>query len=292
MEKYSIETLIPLNSVYHAAHRVLESDVAMANMYKAIIESSRTDDRIQAGDILELTTQHGNYFKDAHIEKLDQESNRWTVCEAPHTPFIWLNDTKDNIRCSTGGGIWTSVPNNLQLIGKRKKLFKDWGHCGSCADGAVAFEAEVNVWEYIEPNRLYGEYTTKDYNRYYISYRAGEKGNPRHNNTCRYIGDDFTFANTDDYTAWLKTFRGVEFQGNWPNQVVVFCYKRVEKLLPFEEYNALDLPIDTRICNGIIEVKVFYDDALRTVTEYRYTNAGGELEEKGIKPYVFARQSA
>jgi len=40
MEKYSIETLMPLNSVYHATHRVLENDVAMVNMYRDIIEAS------------------------------------------------------------------------------------------------------------------------------------------------------------------------------------------------------------------------------------------------------------
>ena len=42
MEKYTIETLIPLNETYHMTHNVSQSDVEMANMYKAVIESSRT----------------------------------------------------------------------------------------------------------------------------------------------------------------------------------------------------------------------------------------------------------
>ena len=292
MDNYTKETLILINPTYHMTHRIIESDVAMANKYKAIIEASRMDGCIQAGDVVELTTKHGDYYKNAHIEKMDEESGCWTVCECPQIPFIWPNNTGDNIRCSTCGGLWTSVPGDLKLIGKRKKLFKDWGHCGSCANGAVEFEADVNVWEYAHPEPLYGEYTTKDYSKHYISYCVDERGNPKNGSNYRYQGDGIAFATAEDYAVWLKTFRGVEFQGNWPNQTVVFCYKRVEKLLSCDEYDALDLPTDTRMCNGIIEIKVLYDDVLRTVTEYRCTNSGDTLEQKGIKPYLLARQAA
>jgi hypothetical protein len=204
------------------------------------------------------------------------------VCEQPYTPFVWANESESNIKCSTSGGAWTTVPKNLIYIGKRKKLFNAWGHCGSCADGAVEFEADVNVWEFKHPNPFFGEYSTKDYDRHYITENS--KNN-------RYIGDNIVFETKDEYDIWLKTFRGVKFKGFWPNQMVVFCYKRVEKLLAEDIYNALDLPIDTRLCNGIIEVKVLYDDVLHMVTEFRCTNDGGKLRKKDVKPYILARQT-
>ena len=291
MEKYTIVTLLPLNGVYHMNHKISQDDVEMANNYKAIIEASRTDNRIQPGDILELYTRYGDYRRNAHFEKWDRDKGYWAVCEHPSTPFIWLNITGDNIQCSTSGGPWTSVPGGLRLMGKRKKLFKDWGHCGSCANGSVAFEAEVNVWEYRQPDPLFGEYSTKDYDKHYISHCVDERGNPKSGSRYRYVGDSTNFETSEEYSIWLKTFCGVEFEGHWPNQTVVFCYKRVEKLLSKAEYNDLDLPVDTRVCNGVIEVKVFYDDVLRTVTEYRCTNDGSELARRGVKAYLLARQA-
>ena len=147
------------------------------------------------------------------------------------------------------------------------------------------------MWEYRQPYPLFGEYSTKYYDRHYISHCVDERGNPKNGSRYRYVSDSENFETSEEYNVWLKTFRGVEFKGHWPNQTVVFCYKRVEKLLSEAEYNALDLPVDTRMCNGVIEVKVFYDDVLRTVTEYRCTNDGSEFEKRGVKAYLLARQA-
>lgn len=34
-----------------------------------------------------------------------------------------------------------------------------------------------------------------------------------------------------EYLSWLRTYRGVEFEGHYANQTVVFCYRKAEKLL-------------------------------------------------------------
>ena len=166
----------------------------------------------------------------------------------------------------------------------------DWGHCGSCGNGAVTFEAEVNVWEYIHPEPFHGEYTTKFYDKNFISYCADESKKQKSIHPYCYFGNGFAFASTEDYTAWRDTFRGVEFREDGANLWVVFCYKRIEKLISKEAYDALDFPVDTRMCNGTIEVKVVYDDEARTITEYRWTNCGDELARKRVKPYLLARQ--
>jgi hypothetical protein len=285
---YSIESLIAINGSYHMNHRVLQSDVDLANSYVEIIENSRTDDGIQVGDIVEYTDKHGGYYRNAHFESYgSMTENMWHICEHPQIPFIGLTGDKKNIRCSTSGGAWTDIPGNLKLIGKRKKYFMDWGHCGSCADGAVTFEALVNVWEYRQPDPLYGEYSTKDYNRHYISYCVDELGKPKNGSQYRYLGNGIAFVNKEEYEVWKRTFRGVEFAGNWANQTVVFIYKRIEKLITKAEFNNLNLLIDTRMCNGIVQVKVEYNDNNKTVTEYSHTNNGSEL--RYTKPYILAR---
>ena len=229
---YTIETLTKINSVYHANHRVQPSDVEKANMYVKIIERSRTDNNIQAGDIVEFIDKHGNYYRNGHIESFGYNcDNEWHICEQPQIPFVNLTDNDNNITCSTSGGAWTNIPSKLTLIGKRKKLFKVWGHCGACANGGLAIEAIVNVWEYKEPHAMYGDYTTKDYDKHYISYCVDEYGRPKDGSQYRYFGNAIAFVTKKDYEVWRDTFRGVEFAGNWPNQTVVFTYKRIEKLI-------------------------------------------------------------
>ena len=252
----------------------------MVNILVNAIESNLKNDEIQPGDIVELTTKHGNYYENAHFENFDHENGLWRVCEQPMIPFVFLSDNKRAGQFSTGGGAWCTIPNNLKRIGKRVKIFKVFGHNGPCAGGAITFEAVVNVWEYKEPDPLYGDYSTKLYDRQYFTVADDSSKKPRGDNVYRYQGNFIGFHNKQDYVAWRDTYRGVEFPGNWPNQIVVFFYKTISVLVSKEEHDALDLQVDTRYCNGVIEVKVLYDDAARTVTEYRWTNCGAELVKK------------
>jgi len=226
MALFTIEALLPFNEEYHSIHKITQADVEMANNYKTLIEASRTKDRVQVGDILELTTQYGDYRERAHIESWDEDGQFWRICEEPYVPFIWPTRAGDNIACSTSGGPWTKVPNNLEYVGKRKKLFKDWGHCGSCASGALTFEVEVNVWEYVHPEPIFGEYSTKNYHKQYITYNMDERGNPTRANTSRYVGCNISFDTTEEYTRWLEKVGGIEFDGHWPNQKAVFYPKK------------------------------------------------------------------
>ena len=70
-------------------------------------------------------------------------------------------------------------------------------------------------------------------------------------------------------------------------EAVVFTYREKGYLISKEEWKELDLPIDTRMCNGIIFVKVKYDDENHIVHTYRYTNDGSE-NWKTHKPYEIA----
>lgn len=279
---YSIDTLKEINQSYDYRYRVSQSDVDKANAYVQLIESTRSNVQPKAGDRLRLTTKHGDYYSSAHIEGDypwgDEPS--YNICECPYVPFIGITENKDGIWCSTSGGAWQGVPKDkLRYVGREKKLFCDWGHMGACAGGAMYFEAEVSVWEYAEPNPKYGTYTTKDWNRQYISFCE----NPKDGSPYRYFGDGMAYKDREDYLAWLKTHKGVEFEGNWPNQTVVFFYRTEHRFVTKEEYLSLDLPVDTRMWNGsICNCKFEYDDENHKIIEYSY---GGNCKGGGISSW-------
>ena len=283
---YTIESLKEINARFTCDHNIWESDVTMANDYVAFIEGNRSIKTPQVGDIVRYTNEYGEYYGYAHIETV--EDNEVYVCERPYVPFIWKKNN-GTLGCQTSGGAWSHIPlGELKYLGKELKTFCDWGHCGACGNGAVEFEAEVSVWEYTNPNNRFAPYTTKDWNRHFISYRVDSFGNPTDGSQYRYFGDGIAFKTHKDYQAWIKTYRGVELQGGWENQTVVFAYRENCYLIDKEEWKQLDLPIDTRMCNGIIFVKVKYDDENHIVHTYRYTN-DGSANWKTHEPYEIAR---
>lgn len=291
VERYDIEMLSEINTRYIeiGKHTITQSDVDMANKYVRLIESSRSIVEPKAGDIIQFTNKYGDYYHRGHIEQTDNE--KVYLCEQPYTPFVFVNNQQ--LSYNTSGGAWQWAPKTeLKYIYKMPKRFCDWGNCGACADGAVEFEAWVSVWEYKEPGSLYGDYSTKDYDKFVIDYCVDAFGYPRNGSPYRYFGDGFAFKNKAEYDAWLKTYRGVEFKNEWrPNQTTVFAYRKKEILISENDWNDLNYPIDTRLCNGsVIPVKVNYDDDNHIVTEYRYTNRieNGRFDYLGV--YYLARK--
>lgn len=282
---YTIESLTKINPQYNGIYPISQDDVERINNLVSAIESGRTDYQIQSGDMVEFTTRHGNYYENAHIDTFD--INEWSICEKPFLPFVYLAD--GSAKCITGGGEWTTVPHKLKLIGKRKKSFKDLGTCGAYPNGAIIFEANVNVWEYKEPFPYYKNYTTKDWRMNCFTCIDDSLKTPKAVD-FRYVdfGKCLTFENNTEYGAWLKTYKGVEFKVPCDNQIVVFSYNENCHLIRFEEWISLDLPMDTRMCNGVNLCKVKYDDASHMIEEYRFDNAG-TLDQRRYKPYELAR---
>lgn len=284
---YTIESLKSINAryIYHP-HQLSQSDVDMANKWVQQIELER--DNIvtpMAGDTIQLTDKHGGYYPCALIQRVDEDGDA-EVCENAYTPFLHKRND-GSVGMSASGGAWRRIQTaKLKHIGKTTRLFCDWGSCGACADGAVAFEAEVNLWEYADENPLYGNYTMKDWRRDYISFCEKERdGSPYH-----YVGNFHAYKTELEYMAWLTTYRGVEFVGNWPNQTVVFFYKKDEHLISKDEWDALNLLTDTRLMNGGVQlIKYFCDDETHTVHEYRFNNTG-ELDWRANRPYRVALQ--
>lgn len=178
--KYTLDTLKKINERFIESHRMKESDVEMANAYVELIERTRSTTEPQSGDLIQYTDEHGNYYSAAHIEKVNGDGTV-NVCEKPYIPFINANVNNDGIRCCTSGGPWCDLPvNKLVYVGKGEKHFQDWGNCGGCADGAIVFNANVSVWEYVdERNKFISEngfkFTTKDFDKYYVTFNPDKE---------------------------------------------------------------------------------------------------------------------
>lgn len=279
---YTRETLTPLNQRFIRTHyRLTDFDVDLANELSELIEQTRDPDRPMPGDIVEFTTVHGDFYPNAHIENA-YETGLY-ICEQPYVPFV--NEIDDKPSFSTSGGAWRQIPRNLKRIGTRPKLFKEFGHLGGCADGAIEFYAEVNVWVYTESDP-YFPYTTRDWCRHYMNYDKESHDSFGYH----YYLDGIAFHTEKEYLAWLATYHGVEFEGYWGNQTIIFCYRKNGVLLPRDEWDKLTLPTDTRMMNGtIIDIKYQTDDETHTITEYRYTNrAEDHMNYRYRRPYEAA----
>jgi hypothetical protein len=256
MIKYDLETLKKENFSYDREHGVTQSDVDKANMYVALIESSRNAKLPASGDIVQLTDRHGNYYGNAHIERVD---SKVYVCEQPYVPFI--KPDKTGIFCNTSGGAWLNIPVQLKLIGKRSKRFCDWGHCGACGNGAIHFNAEVNVWEYIEPEPLYEGYTTKQWRKLYVAH-AGKHEN------YEYTSDGIAWKNRHELDEFIKKYKGVVFFCEKQNHFVVWCYREKKVIVEPEELERMNLPETTILLNGKRRAKMQVENENKLIIHY------------------------
>ena len=231
-EKYSIETLRERNVSYDHQHWLTQKDVDMANNYVELIERTRSEITPQIGDRLVYVTEHGDYYGNALIDSRSAKEGYLSVCEQPYVPFVWEED--GNIRLSVSGGAFHSVnPEELKFLKWTEGVFKDWGHCGACANGSVSFLAKVPLWFYAEPNPRYGDFTTETYRKFYLHKREeSENGN-------LYQGFDIAFRDEAEFRQFLKDYEGTVFKGNWDNQIVLWCFRREYVFLPSAEWEKI-----------------------------------------------------
>lgn len=138
--KYTLETLLPLNASYDQDHYLEESDVDMANAFVELIERTRTHEHPQVGDLMVHVSKHGDYSPRALIEKVHDES--LSVCIHPSIPFVYRKD--NGIGCDVSGGPFDRVKiPDVKFKGWDTAYFKEWGHCGPRANGSVSFAARV-----------------------------------------------------------------------------------------------------------------------------------------------------
>jgi len=286
MQKYTLESLKPLNAFLDGRNRLEQSDVDIVNRHIGLIEGTRKETPCP-GDVIEYTDEYGDYYKNAHIQEVDAGTSQLTVSCIPHVPFVFKDD-EHGVRFDTGGGPWVSADAAaLKHIGKREKLFILFGHDRATGDSGVYYHATVNAWECVAPNQRRPGYSTKNWEKQYIRYI--EK--PADGSAYHYYGQGVIFRTHAEFRQWKDTYRAVEFPVALPDSTVLFLYRETCRLISREEWDSLDFPLDTRLVNGIIHVKVDYDYDAHMITEYRFTNSG-YLDPRRFGSYERARGTA
>lgn len=280
MKRYTLETLRKINE--EAGNSFTEDTVNKANELVEILENSRDNKCPQIGDIVEYTTEYGDYYGNAHIDSVKED--KIYICERPYTPFMTVDFTGEeiDISFSTSGGAWTYTPRALKYLGKRSKLFKYWGGGFSTA---ILFYATVNVWEHIEGNH---EFSTKTHDKFFLSIV-----NPEYPYGYKYLISkgglsDIAFTSEEEYKAWLKTFKGVEIDTlHDNNHKIIWTYKQTEKCVPLEEYLSIEnAVIDSTLCNGSIQEckRIYGKNHIETILPYQHD----KIEIKTAKAFMRA----
>ena len=89
--KYTVETLKPLNILYDHEHRLTQQDVDMANGYVELIERTRSEKIPQVGDRLIYVDRYGKYYGNALIENNDEWKSHATLTPlAKQDCPLWL----------------------------------------------------------------------------------------------------------------------------------------------------------------------------------------------------------
>lgn len=272
------EELIKINGEFLCEHsEITDKDVEMCNKYINLIENTRDENKPKVGDILMYTNEHGDFYAHAHIDRIFEDGQA-EICEQAYVPFI--SEYNGEIRLSTSGGAWCKLDTKkFKYVGKNLKKFCDWGHCGACAHGAIDFTAVVNVWEYNAENK-FGEYSTKDYKKQHIHFLDDDAKQKRGTNYS-VLGEGNAWETIEEYEKYKKLYNGVEFEGYWKNDKVLFTYKEIRMYvnefqyanLPYKKYVILD--------NGSKKkAKISKDDENKTITlyfndkeKYEFTNS-------------------
>ena len=253
-DKYSIETLRQWNLSYDNEHGVTQKDVNMANSYVELIERTRSEITPQIGDRLVYVTEYGDYYGNALIENFHHTKDGYlSICEQPYIPFVWEKD--GNIRLSVSGGAFHGVnPKEMKFLRWTEAAFTDWGWCGARANGAVKFLARVPLWFYAEPNPIYGDFTTETYRKFYLT--KDTSGAARN----LYQGFEAAFSDEATFQQFLEDYEGTVFNGNWENNIVVWCFRREYVFLPLDEWEKIESPaVERRLNFHPEQVKIVKD---------------------------------
>lgn len=249
--KYTQETLLPLNVSYVYDHHLTESDVDMANALVELIERTRTVEHPHSGDLMVHVSKHGDYSARALIEK--EYDAVLSVCIHPSIPFVYRKE--NGLGYDVSGGPFDCVKiSDVKLNGWDTAYFKEWGHSGPRANGCVYFAARVALWEYREPDPLYGDFTTKDWLRIYVRKDTDRDAG------YLYQGIGICCKDEKEFEEFLRDHEGTAFPGNWEDQVVVWCFKHSMKGISRQQWEAMDVPASERVIHGRLQpVKICKD---------------------------------
>lgn len=259
---YTVETLQHLNDSHDYGYPVDQSDTDKVNRLIGLIQQERDAQEIpMPGDLIAYTTRNGDYYRDAHVERIQDGSS--SICLSSCTPFCF--DDKGKAGYDADGRFWViSDAENWETDGFRMKLFKTWGRHGRCQNGTVYFKTLVRAWKYTAPVPFFGKYTTKDWTKYFISRLP----DPERKNEFTYKSDDFTVYSKTEFDRLVKILHGEVFDTICRNSLVLWGYQMEWESLTKKEWNEKQADVHLSFL-GISSVKIRTCHDTHTVTIYK-----------------------
>lgn len=280
MSKTTLEQLAKINQRFESAHgKCNETDLYMANSYIELIEKSRNNNLPMVGDIVQYTNAYGDYYNHAIVEYVDGDTVG--LCERGN-PSIHRSENKIGFGISISGGSFPSVSlSNMKLIGTTETNFWDFGHRGACADGGIDFCATVNLWEC---NVNEQKYSTKEREKYYISWCSGSHPSGYHYFASKEAMSSHAWKTLEELQDWLRTMRADVTQGFNCN-IVAWTYKEKKIHVSPVEYEKIEAEEDVMLMNGHRRCKRIYDDEngiIYTYFVWYWDDPTKEFNEKSV----------
>lgn len=255
---YTIETLQYLNDSYDYGYPVTLSDTDKVNRLIAAIRQERDGhENPVAGDMIEYTSRNGDFFNSAHIGRITDKN--YEICLSKIVPFCYENE--NGVGYDIHEGVWTHLNKALPAPACiRTGLFRTWGHTGRCAHGLIYFKTFIRSWKYTEPDPMFGEYTTRNWTKYFIS----KLPDPERKGEFTYKGDGFSLYSLTELDRLVEILHGKLFNGIYRNSLILWGYRMVWNLLTEQEWNAAKAGIHISFL-GNSPVKIQTCHATRTV---------------------------
>lgn len=143
-----------LNYDHIKKHGINQVDVENVNWTIVLLEGPRIwQKKIPIkGDIIQCSSPDDGMIRypNGHLDE-PIENEFASICVKPYgSPFVNHNG-KEITSFSCSGGYWISEQEleMYEYIGRKKKMFCQWGSCGVAWSGAIYFQAEINVWKLI-----------------------------------------------------------------------------------------------------------------------------------------------
>lgn len=251
---YTIETLQYLNDSYDYGYPVTLSDTDKVNRLIATIRQERDGhENPVAGDMIEYTSRNGDFFNSAHIGRITDKN--YEICLSKIVPFCYENE--NGVGYDIHEGVWTHLNKTLPAPACiRTGLFRTWGHTGRCAHGLIYFKTFIRSWKYTEPDPMFGEYTTRNWTKYFIS----KLPDPERKGEFTYKGDGFSLYSLTELDRLVEILHGKLFNGIYRNSLILWGYRMVWNLLTEQEWNAAKAGIHISFLgNSPVKIQTCHD---------------------------------
>lgn len=258
---YNISDLEDINRNY--AYPITPREVRKVNRLISLIRKAREQDGPAEGDSVEFISRTGDYFGEAHIEKIIGKHSH--ICLAPEMLFCFMDRKKAAFE--TEGSPWTQISTSLLApAGTAIKRFHTWGYGRRHHKGYLQFRTSVHKWKFREADPLYDGYTTRNWQKYHIMKHR----DPERRNEYTYRSDGFTVYSRNELERLTEILHGKLYKGIFPNSLVLWGYRMELKDISRKEWNGIKG--QGQLLMDFLDygpVRILTDDKSHTVTIYR-----------------------